>query len=84
MSALELIAFDTPEGRIYLQWDHSAMATPNAQLVFLQSVYKLRICIKGGVRCLTKGGIDISVRRSNKSKKSTEPFQDVLFPDEKV
>jgi hypothetical protein len=40
--------------------------------------------IKGGVRCLPKGVIDISVRRSNKSKKSTEPFQDVLFPDEKV
>jgi hypothetical protein len=34
MSALEPMAVDTPGGRIHVQWDHSATATPNAQLAF--------------------------------------------------
>ena len=48
MSALEPMAVDTPGGRIHVQWDHSATATPNAQLAFLQSSYKPRVCIKVG------------------------------------
>ena len=32
--ALEAMAVDTPGGRIHVQWDHSASATPNAQLTF--------------------------------------------------
>ncbi len=32
--ALESMALDTPGGRIHVQWDHSANATPNAQLTF--------------------------------------------------
>ena len=34
MSASEPMAVDTPGGRIHVQWDHSATATPNAQLAF--------------------------------------------------
>ena len=33
--AFEAMAVDTPGGRIRVQWDHSASATPNAQLTFL-------------------------------------------------
>ena len=32
--ALEAMVVDTPGGRIQVQWDHSASATPNAQLTF--------------------------------------------------
>lgn len=32
--ALEALKVDTPGGRIHVQWDHSARATPNAQLTF--------------------------------------------------
>jgi len=32
--ALEAMAVDTPGGRIHVQWDHGASATPNAQLTF--------------------------------------------------
>ncbi len=32
--ALEAMVVDTPGGRIHVQWDHSASATPNAQLTF--------------------------------------------------
>lgn len=32
--ALEALAVDTPGGRIHVQWDHGASATPNAQLAF--------------------------------------------------
>ena len=32
--ALEAIVVDTPGGRIHVQWDHGASATPNAQLTF--------------------------------------------------
>ena len=32
--ALEAMAVDTPGGRIHVQWDHAASATPNAQLTF--------------------------------------------------
>jgi Transposase DDE domain group 1 len=32
--ALEAIVVDTPGGRIHVQWDHDASATPNAQLTF--------------------------------------------------
>ncbi|HAL37471.1 MAG TPA: hypothetical protein DCP03_04865 [Polaromonas sp.] len=32
--ALEAMVVDTPGGRIHLQWDHAASATPNAQLTF--------------------------------------------------
>jgi hypothetical protein len=32
--ALEAMVVDTPGGRIHVQWDHSASATPNAQLAF--------------------------------------------------
>ena len=32
--ALEALALDTPGGRIHVQWDHGASATPNAQLAF--------------------------------------------------
>lgn len=32
--ALGAMAVDTPGGRIYVQWDHGASATPNAQLTF--------------------------------------------------
>ena len=31
---LEAMVVDTPGGRIHVQWDHSATATPNAQLAF--------------------------------------------------
>jgi hypothetical protein len=32
--ALQAMAVDTPGGRIHVQWDHGASATPNAQLAF--------------------------------------------------
>ena len=32
--ALEAMAVDTPGGRIHVQWDYAASATPNAQLTF--------------------------------------------------
>ena len=32
--ALEAFSLDTPGGRIQVQWDHEASATPNAQLAF--------------------------------------------------
>jgi hypothetical protein len=32
--ALETMAVDTPGGRIHVQWDHTASASPNAQLTF--------------------------------------------------
>jgi hypothetical protein len=32
--AMEAMAVDTPGGRIHVQWDHAASATPNAQLTF--------------------------------------------------
>ena len=32
--ALEAMAVDTPGGRIHVQWDHTASASPNAQLTF--------------------------------------------------
>jgi hypothetical protein len=32
--ALEAMLVDTPGGQIYVQWDHGASATPNAQLTF--------------------------------------------------
>ncbi len=32
--ALEALKVDTPGGRIHVQWDHQARATPNAQLTF--------------------------------------------------
>lgn len=32
--ALEAMAVDTPGGRIHVEWDHTARATPNAQLTF--------------------------------------------------
>ena len=32
--ALRAMAVDTPGGRIHVQWDHTASATPNAQLTF--------------------------------------------------
>ena len=32
--ALEAMTVDTPGGRIHVQWDHGASATPNAQLTF--------------------------------------------------
>ena len=31
---LEALAVDTPGGRIQVKWDHTASATPNAQLAF--------------------------------------------------
>ena len=31
---LEAMVVDTPGGRIHVQWDHGASATPNAQLTF--------------------------------------------------
>ena len=31
---LEAMVVDTPGGRIHVQWDHDASATPNAQLAF--------------------------------------------------
>ena len=31
---LKAMVVDTPGGRIHVQWDHSATATPNAQLAF--------------------------------------------------
>jgi hypothetical protein len=31
---LQPIAVDTPGGRIHVQWDHNASASPNAQLAF--------------------------------------------------
>lgn len=31
---LQPIAVDTPGGRIHVQWDHTASASPNAQLAF--------------------------------------------------
>jgi hypothetical protein len=31
---LEARVADTPGGRIHVQWDHGASATPNAQLTF--------------------------------------------------
>ena len=31
---LDAMAVDTPGGRIHVQWDHRASATPNAQLTF--------------------------------------------------
>ena len=40
--ALEAMAVDTPGGRIHMQWDHDASATPNAQLVFSQSSWPPR------------------------------------------
>ena len=33
-SELEAMAVDTPGGRIHVQWDHQASASPNAQLTF--------------------------------------------------
>ena len=39
---------DTPGGRIQVQWDHEASATPNAQLTFFAEF--------GGHRCLRKMG----------------------------
>lgn len=33
-SALEAMVVDTPGGRIHVKWDHTARATPNAQLTF--------------------------------------------------
>lgn len=30
----QAMAVDTPGGRIHVQWDHDANATPNAQLTF--------------------------------------------------
>jgi hypothetical protein len=32
--ALEAMVVDTPGGRIHVQWDHGASATPNARLTF--------------------------------------------------
>lgn len=32
--ALEAMAVDTPGGRIHVQWDHAASASPNAQFAF--------------------------------------------------
>lgn len=32
--AQEVMVVDTPGGRIHVQWDHEASATPNAQLTF--------------------------------------------------
>ena len=32
--AREAMTVDTPGGRIHVQWDHAASATPNAQLTF--------------------------------------------------
>lgn len=32
--ALESMVVDTPSGRIHMQWDHGANATPNTQLTF--------------------------------------------------
>ena len=32
--ALEAMVVDTPGGRIHVQWDHAASASPNAQLTF--------------------------------------------------
>lgn len=32
--ALQAMAVDTPGGRIHVQWDHTASASPNAQLTF--------------------------------------------------
>jgi hypothetical protein len=32
--ALEAMVVDTPGGRMQVQWDHGASATPNAQLTF--------------------------------------------------
>jgi len=32
--ALQAMVVDTPGGRIHVQWDHGASATPNAQLTF--------------------------------------------------
>ena len=32
--ALEAMVVDTPVGRIHVQWDHGASATPNAHLTF--------------------------------------------------
>ena len=32
--ALEAMAVDTPGGRIHVQWDHGASATPSALLTF--------------------------------------------------
>ena len=32
--AQEAMTVDTPGGRIHVQWDHAASATPNAQLTF--------------------------------------------------
>jgi len=32
--ALQAMVVDTPGGRIHVQWDHAASATPNAQLTF--------------------------------------------------
>jgi hypothetical protein len=37
--ALEAMVVDTPGGRIHVQWDHGASATPNAQLT--NSTYAL-------------------------------------------
>ena len=34
MQALDAMTVDTPGGRIHVQWDHGASATPNAQLAF--------------------------------------------------
>lgn len=32
--ALQAMTVDTPGGRIHVQWDHAASASPNAQLTF--------------------------------------------------
>ena len=40
--ALQAMAVDTPGGRIHVQWDQGASATPNAQLAFLPSSWPPR------------------------------------------
>ena len=45
----EAMVVDTPGGRIHVQWDHSATATPNAQLAFLPSSCRPRVCSSLGL-----------------------------------
>lgn len=46
--AQEAMVVDTPGGRIQVQWDHDASATPNAQLTFLPSFWRPQVSTRIG------------------------------------
>ena len=48
--ALEAMTVDTPGGRIHVQWDHTASASPNAQLTFFAEFLATTASMSSGSR----------------------------------